>query len=96
MKALIEGMEKRLRQIVQEETAKSKRKEPEDSHFGSREGHVWTKAEEDILIHEVRAFIDSTAVTHRRAFGGILARLNKLIADERLGGLRDNVTRSKC
>lgn len=58
----------------------------------NRENAKWEKGEEELLIQRVSLFIDHCALAHRRKRGGIIARLNKLLKEQRLCGLRSGST----
>jgi hypothetical protein len=80
--------EKAIQEMVAAEVEKLTGKKKKMTPFQSRESHKWDKEEEELLIRRVSVFLDSAALAHRRKRGGITTRLNKLLKEGRLCGLR--------
>ena len=94
MSLLDRAIEEMVKTTVKEELAKPRHKTTEKGDRPwNRENAKWEPGEEEILVQRVSIFIDNCALAHRRKRGGILARLNKLIASQKLCGLRESAPR---
>jgi hypothetical protein len=78
--------------MVEEVVDKKLKTTEKGSRPWNRENAKWDKQEEEVLIQRVSVFLDSAALAHRRTRGGIMSRLNKLMKEGRLCGLRTSET----
>ena len=73
---------------VVEEAVDERFEDVYNKHCWNRVNQKWEDVEEEILIQRVSIFLDHCALAHKRNRGGIIARLNKLMKENKLCKLK--------